>query len=164
MKKAVLVLCAVAIGFLVLSFENPKKEYPSHLSDELITFFESEYLTTIENESLNSLLEKNFSPLFDEVDYVHAQKNEEVGYYYIAFAKKDGEQIIKLLKINESDIQNETYSYIDFSNIDVNSQTIYCRQSISTLPNACPLECSYNTNGCRGFECGVYVDGECVQE
>ena len=67
MKKAVLVLCAVAIGFLVLSFENPKKKYPSHLSDELITFFESEYLTTIENESLNSLLEKNFSPLFDNV-------------------------------------------------------------------------------------------------
>ncbi|MBR9855962.1 MAG: hypothetical protein GYB37_15555 [Algicola sp.] len=162
MKKAVLAVCAVAIIFLALSFENPKNEYPNYLSDELITFFESEYLTTIENESLNSLLEKNFSPLFDNVDYVHAQESEEFGHYYIIYAKKDGEPIIELLKINESDIQNETYTYIDFSNIDVNNQTTYCRQSFSTYPGTCPAECKYYLNGCLGMSCAVYINGQCV--
>jgi len=166
MKKLILVAFAVVIGFLALSFENPKNEYPNYLPEELITFFKSEYLTTIENESLNSLLEKNFPSLFDKVALVHAQQNVNGEFYFLVFAEKNNQEIFQLLKINESDIANKTYSYIDFSGINQNSDTVYCKSGNddATNPIVCPSACEYYTNGCLGMVCGVYQGGQCIQQ
>lgn len=167
MKKSILVLCAVAIGFLAISFENPENDYPSYLSEELVTIFESEYLETIEDSSLNILLENNFPPLFDKVEYVNAQKNKDGEYYYIVFAEKNGKKIINLLKVNESDVKNKTYSYINFSKINAKS-AVYCAYANENATGGsippCPSECDYHSTMCIGIICGVYQGGQCIQE
>lgn len=164
MKKLFLALCLMAFSYIAISFESQKNEYPSYLSEELITTFENEYLETIEDSSLNKLLEKNFPPLFDEVKYVHAQRNQNNEFYYIVFAIKNGNETIDLLKINELDVINKTYSYIDFSEINLND-TVYCRAGNgSTDPFVCPEACENYTFVCLGMICGVYEGGQCIQQ
>ncbi|MEM8506581.1 MAG: hypothetical protein AAF717_02075 [Bacteroidota bacterium] len=166
MKKMMFLLSVVILGLMSFTLlESTKTDYPDEISEEIAEFLDSEYLTTIENEALKSDLEKKFFFLFDKVYEIRAQHSDANGYYYLLLVDTEGKQKIELLKIEESDYLNETYNYINFSNITVNQGSVVCKEGIvSTKPGICPLLCLpyTDTTECLGISCGVFVNGECV--
>ncbi len=166
MKKTVFFLCAVALATMSFTLLEPTMmDYPDGIHEELAEFLDSEYLTTIENRSLKKDLEEKFFFLFDEINEIHVQHSDANGYYYLLFVEKDGASTLEMLKIEEKDYRNETYSYIDFSNIEVNEFTQLCSRGIvSTNPLICPPDCDFYTIQCLGISCGVYIGGQCVQQ
>jgi hypothetical protein len=123
----------------VYSFSTIDK-YPDYVSEESVTMYKSEYLKTINSHDLNTQLEQNFLPLFDNVTFVDAQFSQEIGYYYIVFGEKNNAKTIQLLKIEKEDVDNETYTYFDFEGFTVTENTVYCwRGGPLCLP--CQLQC-----------------------
>ncbi|MEM7187091.1 MAG: hypothetical protein AAF466_10570 [Bacteroidota bacterium] len=158
MKRYALLFSVAVVALLVsYSFSNVEK-FPDNVSAESVTMFEDHYLKTINNEDLNIQLAQNFSNLFDEVTSVDAQFSPSDGYYYIVFAEKDGKKIIDLLKVEEHDVSNETYSYIDFTNIEVNESTQYC----TTGGLTCPSGCNYNPFVPCLAKCGIWNGFFCI--
>ncbi|MEM9391229.1 MAG: hypothetical protein AAGA02_12190 [Bacteroidota bacterium] len=134
-------------------------KYPSSLSKETVEFLKNEYYLSIVSNSLFKDLENKFKYFFDEVSSVNANYSSISGYYYVVFGEKDGIEKIELLKVEESDVINKTYTYIDFSNITVSEQTVWCK-SANGFPPGCPPECIAYTNqfACIGIMCGVGPD------
>lgn len=151
------------MGFTL--FERTTINYPDGMDEDLVKFFDSEYLATIENVTLKTDLEEKFFFLFDEVNEIRVQYSDANGYYYLLFVEKKGESKLELLKIEETDYRNETYSYIDFTNLEVDEFTQFCRQGIlPQYPGVCPVACENYPTGCFGMSCGIVVNGECVQQ
>ncbi|OJJ23748.1 hypothetical protein BKI52_05205 [marine bacterium AO1-C] len=158
MKKIIFSLTLVVCTLVIFSFNTTKSIYPSFVSTELAKFFDGEYIKTVKDEALNLHLEKNFLPIFDDVTFVHAQKNAKEGfYYYIVFGSKAGKETMALLKATQRDIETNTYSYINFSKIKVTSNTNYCRSgALNPPPGICGLNCVPRFDNCLGFICGVW--------
>lgn len=141
---------------LMLFSFSTKSKYPDSLSSEHVEFFESERIKTISDAALNDRLEYLFSPLFDEVSSINAQYSNTSGYYYLVFGSKDGIEKIDILKVEKSDIENGTYSYIDFTGVDPASVVNYCRRgSESPFPFVCQGPCQLREDNCLGEICGV---------
>lgn len=161
-------LSVVVFGLMSFTLlESTKIDYPDEISEEVAEILDSEYLTTIENEALKSDLEKKFTFLFDKVYEIRAQHSDANGYYYLLLVDTEGKQKIELLKIEESDYLNETYNYINFSNITVNQNSKTCKIGfVTTVPGIYPLICIpyEDTAECLGLLCGVYRNGECVTD
>ncbi|HAS39235.1 MAG TPA: hypothetical protein DCS93_02095 [Microscillaceae bacterium] len=163
MKKIIFSLTLVLCTLAFFSFNTTKSIYPSFVSAELAKFFKGDYIKTVKDEALNLHLEKNFLPLFDDVTFLHAQKNAKEGYYYIVFGTKDGKETMALLKASQQDIETNTYSYIDFSKIKVTKSTWYCRSGRLNAPaGICEgLTCSPHFDRCLGLVCGVWNGVDC---
>jgi hypothetical protein len=162
MKKAVLIFSVAIVALLAVYSFSTIDKYPDYVSEDGVTMFKSHYIKTIDNNELNMQLEQNFLPLFDKVTSVDAQFSPESGYYYVVFGEKNNAKTIQSLKIEKEDVDNETYSYIDFTNIEVNDQTLYCRDRIAP---ACPSGCIYYTQDdwCLKI-CGPYVNHVCIPD
>ncbi|GAB5398960.1 MAG: hypothetical protein Aureis2KO_05450 [Aureisphaera sp.] len=166
MKKFIYVLALAVLVLTVYSFTNSSKDmYPEDLASEYVEVLKRDFVKTMDNESLYATLEANFITLFDAIDQVDAQFSESYGYYYTVIGKKDGKEKVEILKIDESDVINETYSYIDFSNLDAMTVT-YCTSGpdSSPFPFVCLGPCQVRTETCLGAVCGVVVFGVCVQQ
>lgn len=157
MKKLVVIIFLITVKVGLCYGTEPK--YPLNMSDELINFFDKEFVRTINNNALNDDIQKKFFDLFDHVSGVNVQFSDLNGYYYIVFGSKDGVDKIELLKVNEDDVLNETYTYIDFSNVDRTSFG-YCKIGNGFPPPVCPLECIHYTDPgtCLGMICGSSPD------
>jgi len=148
------ILSTIALSAVLFSFvANKTNHFPDDLPSAYVEKFSKEYLKTVKSEGLNTQLEKNFGQLFDKVDYLHGQYSKiDETHYYIAFGKKDGVDKIELFKVNEEDIKNETYTYIDFSKSEqVNVRRLYCREG-----GLCPSFCDYHVTNCLGYICGIW--------
>ena len=166
MKKFIYVLTLAVLILTVYSFTNSSNDaYPEDLAPEYVEVLKRDFVKTMNNESLHVSLETNFITLFDEINQVDAQYSDKFGYYYTVMGKKDGKEKVEILKINESDVINETYSYIDFSNLDAMTVT-YCTSGpdSSPFPFVCLGPCQVRTNNCLGAICGVVIFGVCVQQ
>lgn len=150
MKKTALILTVAIVALLASYSFSTIDKYPDYVSSDSIALFKAQYLKTINNNDLNHQLEQNFSNLFDKVTAVDGQFSHETGYYYIVFGEKNNEKSIQLLKIEKEDLDNETYTYIDFTNIEVDEFTQYCW----TGGINCPPGCTYTTAPCWAI-CGV---------
>ncbi|QNJ96957.1 hypothetical protein [Constantimarinum furrinae] len=130
MKKALFILAVVTVGFAVYSFTE-KDENPI-ITSEKTTTISDDIIKTIENEDLNDHIQKNFVRYFDDVEFVTAHYSDTKNfYYYKVHGSKNGISTTQGLKIEKSDLENETYTYIDFSNIQVNELTEYCKDDSS---------------------------------
>ena len=161
MKKLILIAALIAVSFGSFSYIADTK-FPEGISAEKVAVYNTEYLKTIDNDLLNEQLSKNFAPLFDQVSFVDAQYSETIGYYYIVFGTTNESDTMQLLKVEKEDIDNETYSYIDFSNIKVSETTIYCFRGYT--PGATCPQFGCNPMGpseCEAPICGVYANNEC---
>lgn len=139
-----------------------KSIYPEGFPSELAETYAKEYIRTIDNEALNTKLEKVFEPFFDEVNYVNAQYSEEAGYYYMAFGTQNGMASMELIKVSKNDMENGTFSF-DLSKLSTKNPPQYCRMSYSTLPRACGIECKVQTTNCLGLVCGIAgLSGGCL--
>ncbi|MBX2829456.1 MAG: hypothetical protein KTR22_14925 [Flavobacteriaceae bacterium] len=165
MKKLLFSFALVAISLTIFSFSSLKtdEKYPDDVPSEYIEAFKSDFIKTIHSEALKVTLESNFCSLFDKVYAVDAQMNPEAGFYYLVFGEKNGVNKIELLKTSQSDIDNEAYTYIDFTNIEVNATTEYCRAGNGyPFPPVCQGGCLPRDNNCLGILCGIRVGNQCI--
>lgn len=164
-NNPLVLLIAMAFGILSLPVQAT---HPSEYSAELVSKIQQDYLYTVQNDDLTQHLESNFTELFDEVKVVtaHFDAANEV-YYYTVAGEKDGTATIERLKVYENDIQNETYTYLNFENIRSHfgeAAVRYC-VTLDVFPNApsyCPSGCNLPVV-CPGMVCGVYENGNCVE-
>jgi len=164
MKKSIYVLALAVLTLFVYSFTTPNTErYPSDLPIEYVEVLEKDFIKTVDNESLLNTIETNFVTLFDDVTRIDAQHSEKSGYYYMVLGSKDGQPKFEILTVNVSDIENETYTYIDFTNVDVKTVQ-YCTSGpdVSPFPFVCTGPCEFRTSNCLGAICGMYIFGVCV--
>jgi len=161
MKKYILI-SILSVGLLSLfSFIN-KDKYPDSLKKEYVEIFKAEFIKEMNSKSLIMDLESKFHPLFDKVNTVDVQFNSEHGYYYLVIGKKDNKEKVEMLKINKSDFENNSYTYIDFTNININSSTEYCRSGNGyPFPPVCQGGCLPRTNNCLGILCGIRSGNSC---
>ncbi len=163
MKTKMLIL-AILIAATNGFSNNPV--YPDYVPESYVLKLEAEFVKKMDNQNLINHIEKNFVALFDNVNAIHTQYSDEFGFYYLVFGVKSNISKIELLKIEEEDYLNETYTYIDFSKINVNSSTVYC--GINYLPPIDP--CAYTicrqitTTQCLVMSCGIWNGEECVQQ
>jgi len=155
--KKVLIIAAVVVGAVFYSFTTNDMN-TKNLSTDSTTVLETRSPITIHNNELNSQLQKNFIRYFDEIHYVVAKYHENVGYYYDVFGTKNGLDANQGLKIDKSDIENETYTYIDFTDIKVNELTVYCKDDISKP--ACDCSPPPPVKACK-IICAVWTGLEC---
>ncbi len=158
------IVATLFVVFLLMGFNNSseKTKYPESLSLEVIEKFESEYIKTMDNEALKTYLQKNFIRYFDEIESISAQYSDVFGYYYLVIGTKSNHSSLELLKIEKEDIENESYTYIDFSGLDINEDTEYCRKSVpENLP--CAACDRYPDGTCFGVTCGIWNGIQCVQ-
>lgn len=157
MKKLIILFLLTTVQVGLCNATEPK--YPADLPDELISFFDKEFVRTINNNFLNNDIQKKFFDLFDHVMGVNVQFSDVHGYYYLVFGSKDGMNKIELLKVNKEDVLDETYTYIDFSQINRNLSG-YCKIGNGFPPPVCPLKCiNYEDPGtCLGMICGSGPD------
>lgn len=162
MKKYVLI-SIFSLGLLSLfSFVN-KEKYPDSLKKEYVEIFKAEFVKEMNSESLMIDIENKFDTLFDKVNSVDAQFNSEQGYYYLIIGKKDNKEKIEMLKINKSDFENNSYTYIDFTNIESNSSVEYCRSGNGfPFPPVCQGGCLPRDNNCLGIICGIRSGNRCL--
>jgi len=157
MKKYAVILTVAVVALLVSYSFTSEDKFPNHISEESIAVFEADYLKTIHNANLNKHLETNFPDLFDTVVSVDAQSSPESGFYYIVFGEKNGERIINLLKVELEDVQNETYTYINFDTIDRSQSLVeYCTKG----GPLCPPGCTYGSP-CFAI-CGIWDGNGCI--
>lgn len=164
MKKVIYVLALAVLTVTAISFTTSDTEkYPDNLPLEYVEVLKKDFIKTTESQSLFASIETNFISLFDEVTRIDAQYSEKSGYYYMVLGSKDGQVKFEILTVEVSDIENETYTYIDFTNIDVNTVQ-YCTSGpdVSPFPFVCTGPCEFRTSNCLGAVCGVYIFGVCV--
>lgn len=155
MKKSMLFL--MCTGYLVFSSFTKNPKYPEDVPQASVALFNSEYIETINNDVLNSTLENYFVIFFDEVISVDVQFSK-IGsyYYYIAFGKKDKNDVIQLLKIHKKDYLNQTYTFIDFSKVNDFNAIELCyvgdRCPVCTHERCC-YSCSTVCGLWDGFNC-----------
>ncbi|WP_340065710.1 hypothetical protein [Ascidiimonas aurantiaca] len=117
MKKHFYLFFAVVLAVVALSFSKvgtEELEYPDYFTPELKEAFVSQYEKTIRNDVFYEAIENQLSRFFDKVIRVDLQYSEEGGFYYHAvYAEKDGEKIIRLLKLD----QQEDYTHAVLSNL-----------------------------------------------
>ena len=167
MKKVFLSLTLVLSSLLMLSFDHAKDIYPDSVTPEMAKVFDRDYVKTVENEALNKHLEKNFLPLFDDVISIRAQQNAIDGYYYMVLGTKNGQKSMVLLKTSQYDVDNNIYTYIDFSNIKVTATSRYCLQGLQdpSFPGICVgAQCKPRTTNCLGLICGISDGMGCIRE
>lgn len=167
MKKIFLSLTLILSSLLILSFDNTKNVYPDSVTPDMAKVFDRDYVKTMKNEVLNQQLEKNFLPLFDDVTSVRVQKNAVDGYYYMVLGTKKGKKNIALLKTSQYDVDNNTYTYINFSNIKVTAASRYCLQGLDdpSHPRVCQgSQCKPRATNCLGLICGISDGMGCIRE
>jgi len=158
MKKYAVIFTVAVVALLASYSFISEEKFPSDIPEESIAVFESDYLKTIHNADLNKHLETNFPDLFDAVVSVDAQSSPDSGFYFIVFGEKNGEKIIDLLKVEFEDIQNETYTYMNFDTIDRGQSPLYC----TTGGLFCPPGCNYNPFAPCLAKCGVWTGLVCI--
>ncbi len=168
MKKLIFPLVIGMFSMALVSFiptENDR--YPSDLPTAYTDFFQKDYIHTVENTDLRTELETNFITLFDQVNRVDAQYNEDFDYYYyLVIGEKEGIAKVELLKIKAEDFQNGTYTYIDFSQFEATEAVEYCLEGpdSSTFPFVCIGPCLPRDNNCLGLICGVRFGEFCFSQ
>ncbi|MAT89994.1 MAG: hypothetical protein CMC35_04820 [Flavobacteriaceae bacterium] len=164
MKKLILIPSILFISLIAIAFTTDNDTvYPEFISEDFAMTLDSEYIKTMENPTLEQTIENNFIALFDDITRVNAQYSKSNGYYYLVIGTKNNVETLQLLKVNKDDIDKSTYTYINFSNIDVDEDTEYCTSG-STNPFTCPVACDYYPSGCIGQICGVWTGLQCVDE
>jgi len=164
MKNYVTIILMITFG--ITDFANNPK-YPVNLSENYVKLFEIEFIKEMNSKSLILDLEEKFISLFDKVIKVNAQYSNENGHYYLVFGQKDGVDKIELLKINEEDIVNKIYSYINFTKIKNLDEAKFCSTGLKNPNNSnvcVGSNCKLNTTNCFGIFCGVWNGKECVQQ
>lgn len=164
MKKSIYVLALMLLTLSIYSFTTSDNEtYPEDLPAEYVEVLKKDFIKTTVSESLRVTIETNFVSLFDKVTRIDAQYSDKSGHYYMVLGSKDGQEKFEILTVGESDIANETYSYIDFTKFDAMSVT-YCTSgpNSSPFPFVCTGPCQFRTVTCLGAICGVYIGGQCV--
>lgn len=156
MKKVILLIVLV-VGLFALKPEVEETIYPENLSRDFIHYLHKEFVKEMNNETLNEDIQSKFWNLFDKVSDVNAHYSQVNGFYYVVFGSLDGVDKIEMLKIEESDMQNEIYSYIDFSNYTVTSETVYCKAVNGFPPPVCQGGCKKYTDAstCLGLVCSL---------
>lgn len=161
MKKYAVIFTVAVVALLSSYSFTSEDKFPSDVPEESIVVFESDYLKTIHNLELNKYLETNFPDLFDTVASVDAQSSPDAGFYYIVFGEKNGEKVIDLLKVEFEDIQNETYTYINFATVEKGQNPPqYC--TMGGL--ACPPGCNYNPFAPCLAKCGYWTGIFCITQ
>lgn len=163
MKKITLLFACVLISTIFFSF-NEFSKLDSFNSSENTEKLNSDLIKTVHNKELNLFLEAHFISLFDKVDELQVVFLPDIGYCYVVYGSKKNIKTINYLKIEEEDVINETYTYIDFSNIEITEDTQYCHKPRVT-PSLCPNTCEYYGSGsenCDLITCGVYNGGQCL--
>lgn len=154
MKKIYVFLLLTTIGVALYSFT--KNDEYSEASPKDLTSYEVLYVKTIKDMELNVQLQSNFVRFFDRVNSIDVRFTADIGYFYAVYGVKDGNQVVKNLYVEKEDVENETYTYIDFSNISVDESTEYCYKGSSC--NTCTyLPCCVDCN----VLCGVWKDTYC---
>jgi len=164
MKKSIYVLALAVLTLTVYSFTTSNtKKYPENLPIEYVEVLKKDFIKTIDGESLLATIETNFVSLFDEVTRIDAQHSDKSGYYYMVLGSKDGQVKFEILTVNASDIENEAYTYINFTNLDVKTAE-FCTSGpdVSPFPFVCTGPCEFRTSNCLGAVCGVYIFGVCI--
>lgn len=165
MKKSILFLFVSVFTLTLFGFSKKEfgDKYPKDMPADYVEILKKDFIKTMDSKSLIDKLEKNFHPLFDEINSVDAQLNSDFGYYYIVFGKKDNQDKVEILKINNSDIENNTYTYINFENVHVSAATEYCLSGPDSSPfrDVCIGPCAERDN-CWGSICGILLNGVCV--
>jgi len=149
------------LNFTVLNESSEK--YPESLPIEFIEIFENDFVKTVDNKVLINSLEENFSSLFDEIKRVDVQLNSDFGYAYLVIGTKDLKEKVEILKIEKADVENETYTYIDFKNIDTKNAIQFCTTgpNISSNPFVCTGSCRFRNERCLGLICGISSGSGC---
>ena len=161
MKKILLLLVSMAVTQFVFSNEPV---YPNYLVIEDIALLESEFVKKMDSEVLINDIESKFISLFDKVTQVNAQYSKENGYYYLVFGVKSNLSKIELLRIEEEDIINNEYSYINFEKIKNKSTVEFCGYNNFPVSNPCHLPfCSrlIKNGTCLNIRCGVWDGIQC---
>ncbi|WP_343764234.1 hypothetical protein, partial [Gangjinia marincola] len=104
----------------------------------------------------------NFSPIISEVASVSAYKDyDDNSFFYLVEGFKNDTPTTFMLKIDEQDYVNQTYTYIDFSNITINDNTQFCTTRGASSKFLPAKECSPQDNTLAKI-CAVFQDGNCL--
>ncbi|GAA0872377.1 hypothetical protein GCM10009117_15240 [Gangjinia marincola] len=120
------------------------------------------HMTNINNMALYMTIETNFSPIISEVASVSAYKDyDDNSFFYLVEGFKNDTPTTFMLKIDEQDYVNQTYTYIDFSNITINDNTQFCTTRGASSKFLPAKECSPQDNTLAKI-CAVFQDGNCL--
>lgn len=115
MKKLMIFLTAIVVVLLLVVAMIPKP-----VSDKTIQRLKtkSDFVKVVDNDALKDVLGRGFSDLADEISFVSVHHKPADHYYYYAVAgAKDGQEVVFYAKAHKSDIEDETYTYIDFASL-----------------------------------------------
>jgi|GEM_PF-3190934 len=127
-----------------------------------------EYFGSIKNNvDLFETIACNFRNIITEVSEIDIFSNEENGFYYIVKGFLNSESVQINLKVKESDIFNESYTYMNLKELHDNNETVeYCYEPVWPISPFCGTNngCwwGYPTQKCNTIICGVfdYIGGE----
>lgn len=114
--------------------------------------YAKDYANTIHNETLNLDIATKFAHLISVVERVDVHYNADFGFYYVAHGSINGKSTVVMLKTTEKEVNTQTYSYIDFTNLEAGKAYLNC----TSLPFS-----TCRPPGQLGIICGVYKDGKC---
>lgn len=150
-----------------LTAHSSNLDYPDYLDNEYVELLKKEFVKEMNSVELKIDLKEKFISLFDDIKKVHAQYSENNGFYYIVFGNFNGKEKIELIKINEIDIINSTYTYINFEdNIDYKNLEYCVSGDGNFFPPGCPTpnECVDSFTGfCRTIICGIWNGKTCTR-
>lgn len=159
--------CSLAVVLFSFSLtERYEQKFPKFFPADYVKVLKKDFIKTVKSEKLIANVQTNFQTLFDKVKAIDGHYNADADYYYyVIFGKKNNLDKMEILKIEKADLDNETYTYIDFTNIDVENTT-YCTSGPDSSPFSfvCTGPCEARSEVCLGAVCGVVVLGNCVQE
>lgn len=156
MKNSKIMYLAV---FLCLIFLKKENVYAEKFFDSNYENLEG-YFGSIQNQNLFMDLSCKFSILFEEVGSVNVFYSIESGYYFEVKGYKKGITVVQNLKVNPQDVVNESYSYINFEDLNIDYENEeYCYEPIFPPGSLCEpnLGCTYipYDPGCLVFICGI---------
>lgn len=145
MKIKFLVLLAFASVLFFSAFKSVDSK------DTVLNFIKSEYVSSSNSEELKSIMEDNFSDLFDEVHKIDIHSNQENLHYYAVYGLKNNEEIIELFKTSKENIENEMFPSITKTNF-----VIYCywqieQERCGSDPDWISIRCGVASKGCQSF-------------
>lgn len=120
----------------------------------------NEYYTKVKevkNDNLKFEFLEKFPTIFTFINKIEVYTGDDENYYYYIEGEFQGEVISDMFKINEQDYFNESYSYLDFTNIN-NENLEYCRE----YTERCERPGCHYGYPCKGPICGFLTSSGCV--
>ena len=122
--------------------------------DDLLNFIKKDYVSSTNSDELKSVMEHNFTDLFEKVLKIDVHENQNNLYYYAVYGSKDNKDVVELFKISKENIDNESFPLMKKS--EIYGGDPYCYWQIQQErcgyePDYISIRCGLTSKGCLSF-------------